>query len=81
MNALQEAQQIFEDRGAAYGTAKKTHARIAEMWSAVLGQEITPAQVALCMILVKAARLTETPDHHDSIVDIAGYAQVYKDCL
>lgn len=36
---------------------------------------------ALYMILVKIQRLVQTPDHHDSIVDIAGYARTYQKVL
>lgn len=36
---------------------------------------------ALYMILVKIQRLVQTPDHHDSIVDIAGYARTYEKIL
>ena len=36
---------------------------------------------ALYMILVKIQRLVQTPDHRDSIVDIAGYARTYEKVL
>lgn len=42
------------------------------------GSEGTPLHHALYMILVKIQRLVQTPDHRDSIVDIAGYARNYE---
>jgi hypothetical protein len=33
------------------------------------------------MVLVKVARLVITPDHRDSIVDLAGYARCYEKIL
>ena len=36
---------------------------------------------ALYMVMVKIQRLVQTPDHHDSIVDIAGYARTYEKVL
>lgn len=49
--------------------------KIGQMWSALLGIEVEPRQVALCMIAVKLAR--EAHKHkEDNLVDIAGYAQV-----
>ena len=49
--------------------------RIAQIWSVILGKEIQPRQVAMCMIGVKLAR--EVHAHaDDNLVDIAGYAQV-----
>ena len=42
-----------------------------------IGKEINPHDVYKCMIAVKLARLIETPDHLDSVVDIIGYAALY----
>lgn len=42
-------------------------------------QPITPAQVALCLIDVKPARLAHAPNHLDSMVDIAGYTAVLRE--
>lgn len=61
------------DREKSYGTPQKNHERIAAMWSVILGDEVTPTQVALCMAALKIARLIETPDHLDSYVDGAAY--------
>jgi hypothetical protein len=33
------------------------------------------------MVGLKVARLIETPDHQDSILDIAGYAAVMSECI
>lgn len=65
---------INGDRHADYGSAWDNHQRIAQIWSVVLGRSITPAQVALCMVGVKIARLVNDPTKADSWVDIAGYA-------
>lgn len=40
-----------------------------------------PLHHALYLILVKIQRLVQTPDHHDSVVDIAGYARTYEKVL
>ena len=71
--ALKAVIKIVEKRGESYGDVRKNHQRIASLWSVVLGQEISPEQVVLCMTCVKVARLIQTPDHEDSWVDIAGY--------
>ena len=49
-------------------------AAIAARWSITLGQHVTPAQVVLCMIDLKLARLAHDPKHHDSVADVIGYA-------
>lgn len=74
---LDEANRLTHgDRDKNYGTPYINHKRIAEIWTVILGIEVTPSQVALCMAGVKIARLVETPDHLDSFVDLAAYAAI-----
>ena len=61
------------DRQKNYGEPLVNHQRIADIWSVLLGVEVTPSQVALCMVGVNLARLVETPDHLDSFIDAAAY--------
>lgn len=65
---------IDGDRDRDYGSAHDNWQRIAELWSPILGVEVTAAQTGLCMIAVKLSRLVNTPGHDDSWVDLAGYA-------
>ena len=71
----------LQQRGSVYGHPFYNHKRIAGLWSAYLDFPITPHQAALCMALVKVSRLTETPDHEDSIKDFIAYGAVYKTVL
>ena len=73
LDALEAAMHAVEQRGENYGDVRENHQRIASLWSVVLGQDVTPEQVVLCMTCLKVARLMETPKHEDSWVDIAGY--------
>lgn len=74
---LDEANRLTHgDRDKNYGTPYVNHKRIADIWSVILGIEVTPSQVALCMAGVKIARLVETPDHIDSFVDGAAYIAI-----
>ncbi len=77
---LQEAQRlVYGPRQATYGHPFDDFSRIGRVWAAVLGlPEVTPEQVALCMAGLKLCRLVGEPGHHDSIVDIAGYAGTYE---
>ena len=82
MNAamlLQHAQGVIENRERSYGPAAESFEAIAARWSLVLGITVTPAQVALCLIDLKLARLTRDPTHLDSIVDVAGYAACLRE--
>ncbi len=76
-SVIQEATQIVAKRGRDYGDPRPNHERIAAIWTVILGRKIEPHEVVLCMLAVKVARLVETPDHRDSMVDLCGYS----DCL
>jgi hypothetical protein len=71
---LRKAAAVFGDRRRRYGRATELFDAIARRWSVTLGVNVTPAQVALCMIDVKVARLGHDPGSSDSAVDVAGYA-------
>lgn len=74
---LDEAKRLTHtDRQKNYGSPYVNHKRIADLWSVYLETEITPSQVALCLCLVKIARLIETPNHEDSFIDLAAYASI-----
>ena len=76
---LQHAAGVIENREQVYGSAEASFAAIAARWSLVLGITVTPAQVALCLIDLKLARLSHDPSHLDSIVDVAGYAACLRE--
>lgn len=65
---------INGDRAAAYGDPGESSERLGKLWGALLGVEVTPAEVAMCLAALKLSRLAQSPDHFDSWVDLAGYA-------
>jgi Domain of unknown function (DUF6378) len=71
---LEKAASIVAGRRSTYGPPVDLFEHVARRWSLVLGIDITPAQVILCLIDLKVARLVHRPRHLDSITDIAGYA-------
>lgn len=79
ISLLDEAEVVLAQREAAYGAAAASMAAIAARWSVTLGQPITPAQVVLCMIDLKLARLSHDPSHRDSAVDVIGYAALLSE--
>ena len=77
MNAeqlLEHASGLVNRRRTEYGEPVDLFAQVAQRWSLTLGTEVSPAQVVLCLIDLKVARLAQHPRHLDSITDIAGYA-------
>ena len=74
---LTEAARLTaDDRQAVYGSPRDNHERIAALWSTYLGFDVAPDQVAVCMALVKIARLMQTPGHTDSFIDAAAYMAI-----
>lgn len=76
---LDEAQKLTsEDRQSVYGHPAEDFAKVAKMTTPISDAKIDPRlKHALYMIQVKVARLLNTPDHLDSVIDIAGYANTY----
>lgn len=80
---LLEAEEVVNGpRRAAYGHPSVNFGRITALWNAWLDVRVAgPLRAedhAAMMILLKLARLAETPDHRDSLVDIAGYAATWE---
>lgn len=73
-DCLTEAASVVKgEREASYGPAERNLSRIAELWSSYLDHPITSRNVAVMMILLKAARDAHKTKH-DNMVDICGYA-------
>ncbi len=76
-DVLNRASEMIDGaRQDTYGDPAESFARAAQIWSAILGTPVSPAQVAMCLAGVKLSRLAHTHDHEDSWVDLAGYAAV-----
>lgn len=79
MSAGQRGHELVNgDRENDYGPPSKNFQVIADLWSAYMGVPVSKADAVNLMILLKVARLRTGGPHHDSIVDIAGYASVHE---
>ena len=76
---LKHVANVIAERSTQYGDAGSNMAAIATRWSATLGREVTPAQVVLCLLDLKLARLAHDPTHEDSAVDVCGYAALLRE--
>jgi hypothetical protein len=65
----------MHDRNDQNGDPLENHQRIAKIWSVILGIEVEPYQVALCMAGMKLARLAFNP-LDDSFIDGAAYLAI-----
>jgi hypothetical protein len=84
---LQEAIRLTcGDRNASYGEPYENHYDIAQVMNVLFrskladGQEFTASDVCKIQIATKLCRLSKTPGHRDSFVDIAGYAAIGLEC-
>lgn len=67
-------------REQSYGSPVDNMSDTAALWSAYLGAPVTAQQVAVCMALVKIARLRTSPAHMDSHDDAAAYIAIAYEC-
>jgi len=77
--AAEAAEIVNGARRKGYGTPENNFERIARFWNAYMAStgrvaDFTARDVAPMMRLMKEARLCETPDNRDSLVDVIGYA-------
>jgi hypothetical protein len=70
---LTNAADTITERGATHGHYDITMLRTAQLWSTFLERELDPTDVAVCMALVKLARIMETRNVHDSWLDAVAY--------
>jgi hypothetical protein len=73
---LKEANKLIGgNRNDDYGDKLTNHQNIAALWAIFLRKTITPHDVAMCMALVKVARLMHA-HKKDSYLDLAAYAAI-----
>ena len=73
---LRNAAAIANARDIQYGSPNVSMLRIAKLWSAYLGYSIDPHEVAICMLLLKISRISESAEHKDSYYDLINYATI-----
>ena len=81
---LKKAKEIISnDRNVSHGDAFKNHAEIAKFWNIFLDNKLRPmsnitaADVAIMMILLKISRHTQGEKFNlDNFVDMAGYSAI-----
>lgn len=81
---LKKADEIAgHARSRDYGHPYHNHRRIADIWTVQAenilkpGVKFTPDLVVLMMIGLKLARLANSPNHEDSMLDVCGYAKCW----
>ena len=88
MTVLKQAHDvIYGEREQTYGDPGKNLRVVANFWENYLAarghwdrdsEGLTSEDVCHMMSLLKIARLTNTPSHHDSLVDLCGYTALVE---
>lgn len=80
MSVLRDAERIVRGaRSRQYGEPVECMKRTAQAWSGVLGVDVSPRQVALCLAALKLVR--EAHRHaEDNLIDAAGYILIADKC-
>lgn len=73
--------ELIDGRVDVYGDPVTGFVRHAQVWSGILGHEVQPWQVALCMIGYKLVRTSITPDYSDNSDDVDGYLDIFRQLL
>lgn len=71
---LREVGDTLDKRQHVYGNPNDNLRAIAKCWSEYKGIDFNYLDVCIMMILTKAMRLKQQPNHEDSYKDIAGYS-------
>lgn len=82
---LREALDVtLGPRGNIYGHPADNLGLTLDLWNVYLRdleRELTLSDLAALMVLVKLARLHHSPDHHDTLLDTAGWPSAAWDAL
>jgi hypothetical protein len=87
IDILNKVQEIQATRGKEYekqkeGTKERSFNKVATAFNAITGKDITPAEVALMLQVLKDVRQWSTDSlHEDSIVDCVSYASLKGELL
>lgn len=70
--------ELIDRRVQVYGDPNETFARIAQVWSGILGYTVNPVEVPLMMAGMKMVRAQVMPDYSDNSDDIDGYMDIFR---
>lgn len=83
-----EDKDITEGRSRVDGERQQEHGnpvdnlkKIAIIWSALIGIQITAHDVAVMMGAFKNVRQMANPEHEDNLTDVEGYAEIARRCV
>jgi len=73
-HTLEKSLDIVSERGKQYGDVSFGMEKAAKIASQFLNRHVTPYEVCIIMMSIKASRIANNESHHDSWVDMLAYA-------
>jgi hypothetical protein len=79
MRIIEEAKQVVDGpRKSDYGPPKESFGKIAKVWSVILGIEVEPRKVGLCLMGLKIVR-DSNKAKRDNLRDTVGFCDCLED--
>ena len=82
---LDAARDAVRDREGQYGSPSANMTRAAALATVMLAgklkRDLSAADMVIIHLSIKMGRLAESPDHHDTHVDLAGYASLMSEVV
>ena len=80
--ALERTATLIRQRAGTHGDAVAQHQSLAQLWSTYLGVQISAADAALMLLLLKTSRIAQNRAHiaAEHTEDVIGYAAIAEAC-
>lgn len=76
--ATQQVEELIDERKRVYGEPAVTFPQIAQVWSGIVGFEISATDVPLMLIGMKLVRAAQCPEYSDNSDDVEGYLDIFR---
>ena len=72
---------LLDIKGQDYSNPDDFFCQLANVWSSLLSIELTPSQCCAMMIVFKACRMMNNPEHQDTADDLVGYSLIMSELV
>ena len=76
---MDNLEKLIKQKGIDYGEPITFFSQLSQMWSAMIGKQLSTNQVVAMFLVMKALRGFNNPDHLDSFLDAQGYSKIAFD--